>query len=789
MTSRTILVDLRAAQFNGDRGIPAYVQSLTIELVRGRPEHRWLLWHDPRRPLPSRAAELTAYATWCTSDELQGVPRIDVLVTGCFFLPDHRHAADSLLPEWLKAQRPRRLGIVYDLVPLLFPDRYLDRERARRQYHDCLGVLRQSDHLFAISQATRRDVIRHAAVDPARVHCIYGDIDHAKRALMARSVASTADVPTQYGLTGPYCVCIGGDDWRKNLDGAVRGFAIFHRDHPEHQLAIVCSLSAARITSIHHLADSLGLPEGTIRCTGYVPDEALVPLVQHAALLVYPSRYEGLGLPVLEAHGCGTPVVGSNVSSVAELVIPELACDPENPAAIAEAMIRAVRSPELQGASRLFGKRLLAQEMGWDKAAGAVMASIAEPARTWALSTPARPRLAVIAALPPARTGTAHLALAHLQSDQWETTFYDANPGPTLTTQDKLLPLSRVLPAEVFPAASIRDHHDAAIFVLGNSSHHAGVLEAMMRSRGCAMRRLAYLHECGLESLFRSWLGDTARSQRLPSPPPAQGGIPDWISRALAAKPTLSHWLGFLAERAELDGVIVNSAACRDLIQATLGSLADRWTIDVAFNPVVDPAITLSGVKGKDEILRVGSFGLAGDMKRLDLVSDAVTILRRHRPVQLVIAGWEARRYCRRAGIAGKASVEVIESPGDERLREAMRGTDVAVQLRSPTFGESSGVVNQVLALGRPLVVTDAGSFAELPESLATHVSPDCSAAALAEAIERRVSKPIDPSCLTDFIAARSPAAFTARITAILTGVSIDESDRSSTKTAQPRTR
>ncbi len=788
MTSRTILVDLRAAQFNGDRGIPAYVQSLTIELVRGWPEHHWLLWHDPRRPLPSRASELANHAAWCTSVDLQRVPRIDVLVTGCFFLPDHRHTADSLLPEWLSTQRPQRLGIVYDLVPLLFPQRYLDRERARRQYHDCLGVLRQSDHLFAISQATRRDVIRHAAVDPARVHCIYGDIDHAKRALMARSVASTADVPARYGLTGPYCVCIGGDDWRKNLDTAVRGFAIFHRDHPEYQLAIVCSLSASRIASIHRLADSLGLPEGTIRCTGYVPDEALVPLVQHAALLVYPSRYEGLGLPVLEAHGCGTPVVGSNVSSVAELVIPELACDPEDSAAIAETMIRAVQSPELQAASRLFGKRLLSQEMGWDKAAGAVMASIAQPARSRAFSMPAHPRLAVVAALPPARTGTANMALAHLQSDQWETTFYDANPGPALPAQDKLLPSSRVLPAEVFPASSIRDHHDAAIFVLGNSPHHVGVLEAMMRSRGSPMRRLVYLHECGLESLFRSWLGDSARSQRLPPPPTAQGPNPDWISRALAAKPTLHHWLRFLAERAELDGVIVNSAACRDLIRATLGSLADRWTIDVAFNPVVNSGVTISGVTAKDEILHVGSFGLAGDMKRLDLVAEAVTILGRHRPVRLIIAGWEARRYCRRAGIIGKASVDVIDSPGDEALREAMRGIDVAVQLRSRTFGESSGVVNQVLALGRPLVVTDAGSFAELPDSLATRVSPDCSAAELAGAIDGRVSKPIDPSCLAEFFAARSPTAFTARITAILTRTSTDENARSSTATAPAHT-
>jgi glycosyltransferase involved in cell wall biosynthesis len=63
--------------------------------------------------------------------------------------------------------------------------------------------------------------------------------------------------------------------------------------------------------------------------TGFVSDEDLVGLVRHAALLVYPSLYEGLGLPVLEAYACGTPVVGSDTSSIAELVLPELACDPQ----------------------------------------------------------------------------------------------------------------------------------------------------------------------------------------------------------------------------------------------------------------------------------------------------------------------------------------------------------------------------------------------------------------------------------------------------------------------------
>jgi glycosyltransferase involved in cell wall biosynthesis len=378
VSSRTILIDLRGCQFNGDRGIPAYAQSLALELTRGHPRHRWLLLRDDRWPPPNRADELAAHATWCTAADLDGrsAPAIDDVLTGCFFLPDHGCGADYLLPGWLRRQAPRRLGIVYDLVPLLFPDRYLARDRARRQYLDALGVLRRSDELFTISHATRRDTIRHAAVDPRRVTCIYGDIDHAKRGLAARPAAATADVPARHCLTGPYCVYVGGDDWRKNMETAVRAFAGFWREHAGHQLAVVCKLSAARIAALREVATAAGLPEAAVVFTGFVSDEDLVGLVRHATLLVYPSLYEGLGLPVLEAYACGTPVVGSDTSSIAELVLPELACDPRQPEAVAAAMGRLVASPTLRERSLAFGRRLLADELGWERAAERVMERI-----------------------------------------------------------------------------------------------------------------------------------------------------------------------------------------------------------------------------------------------------------------------------------------------------------------------------------------------------------------------------------------------------------------------------
>ena len=225
-----------------------------------------------------------------------------------------------------------------------------------------------------------------------------------------------------------------------------------------------------------------------------------------------------------------------------------------------------------------------------------------------------------------------------------------------------------------------------------------------------------------------------------------------------------------MAERAELDGLIVNSLACRDLIRAVLGPLADSWSIDVAFLPVsaAKPSADGPPVDHGQSPLRIGTFGLAGDTKRLDLIVRAAQVIRGRRPVEILIAGWEARRFCRRMGLSYSSGVTVVDAPDDAALEEAMRSVHVAVQLRTPTFGESSGVVSQLLALCTPVVVTGEGSFAELPPELASLVAVDCSVDELASAIEAAARGRVGARQRSKILAARSPEAFAERLAAVL---------------------
>jgi len=501
------------------------------------------------------------------------------------------------------------------------------------------------------------------------------------------------------------------------------------------------------------------LRPGALVFTGYVPDEDLVAITRQAEQMTYPSLYEGLGLPVLEAYGCGVPVVGSNSSSIRELVIPELTCDPQEPLSIATAMGRLIEEPRLRESSLARGRELLAI-LGWGPAARAVMEELTvQPA---ARSGGA---VAVVGVLPPAPTAIAACTLDHLQSSRWRTDFFDANSGPTLATGRRLLAGNRILPVEVLLPALASGDHGTAVFVLGNSEHHVKVLQAAMQTRlGCRQRRLAYLHEVNLMILLRAHLGadagDLPRGDSHSEEP--------WIRRTLQNVPEIGQSLRFLVETARLDGLIVNSDACRRLVLAALGDAG--LPIDVAFLPIVAERTDVRSPPTAAAPLHVGTFGTGGDTKQFDLVARAVGLLARRRRVRLTIAGWATARHCRRHGVSALSFVEVHDGPTDEQFATLMREVDVAVQLRVPTHGESSAAVTRLIGLGTPVVVTGEGSFTELPSSLATPVPADCSPAELAAEIERAAERRPTANEVTAAIAPFSPEAFAARLAGVFRG-------------------
>ena len=137
----------------------------------------------------------------------------------------------------------------------------------------------------------------------------------------------------------------------------------------EHQLVIVSKIQEDERDNLIQLAKQAGLVENELILTGYVPDEDLIALYNLATLFVFPSKHEGFGLPVLEAMACGAPVIGSNTTSVPEVIGWEEALfDPYSAKSIAQKMGFALQDETWRTQLREHGLRQ-ARKFSWDASA------------------------------------------------------------------------------------------------------------------------------------------------------------------------------------------------------------------------------------------------------------------------------------------------------------------------------------------------------------------------------------------------------------------------------------
>lgn len=237
---------------------------------------------------------------------------------------------------------PRRsLVTVHDLGYRYFPRAHT---RFQRVYLDLSTRwnARAATHVLAVSEATRADLVRIYGTPPAKVTVAYPGYDESLTPV--RDPAVLAAVRNRYGIPGEYFLYLGTLQPRKNLARLVQAFSRL----PTRAVLVLAGQKGWLADDLFGLIRRLGL-EGRVLCTGYVHPEDRAPLLSGALAFVFPSLYEGFGLPVLEAQACGCPVICSSTSS-----LPEVAGDaalqvhPEDVAALSDAMARLEDDPDLR---------------------------------------------------------------------------------------------------------------------------------------------------------------------------------------------------------------------------------------------------------------------------------------------------------------------------------------------------------------------------------------------------------------------------------------------------------
>jgi alpha-1,3-rhamnosyl/mannosyltransferase len=180
-------------------------------------------------------------------------------------------------------------------------------------------VVRRSAHILTLSQYARHDILSSLSVHPGKVSAVHLAPDRELYREVQASEEEQMECLARYGISKPYLLSVAFSHPHKNLDGLVRAYASLVQKHrSEHQLVLVGGARSAH-DALVGLVRELGLRERVV-LTGYVPDRDLALLYAMADVFVFPSFYEGFGLPPLEAMACGTPVVCSNASSLPEVV-------------------------------------------------------------------------------------------------------------------------------------------------------------------------------------------------------------------------------------------------------------------------------------------------------------------------------------------------------------------------------------------------------------------------------------------------------------------------------------
>jgi glycosyltransferase involved in cell wall biosynthesis len=229
---------------------------------------------------------------------------------------------------------------VHDVSFKRFPEYFSWRDRML--FSTLLpSSLRRAAAIFTLSSHSR-DELRHFYPGlRTPIHVVPAAPSQLFRPLGADTAAA---VLARYHLRQPFLLAVGSVQPRKNLTRLVQAFAGVHRRHPDLHLVIV-GPSGYRASALRETIDSHDLAD-TVRLLGYMADEDLVALYNAAVALVYPSVYEGFGLPVVEAMACGRPVIAANTSSLPEVAgNAALLVDPFDVAALGAAMERLVTNP------------------------------------------------------------------------------------------------------------------------------------------------------------------------------------------------------------------------------------------------------------------------------------------------------------------------------------------------------------------------------------------------------------------------------------------------------------
>lgn len=362
-----IAIDIRDA--DGEKAGKGFLTfGLVGEMLAQDRHNQYILYsHQPKSPFPSydnvEFRQIGGNGLkwhWNVLKDLK-------LLRPDLYLAPTSYIIPSLAPRWLKI-----MPVVHDAVAFLFPKNH-SKKAVLIEKVTLRLTLKKSARILVVSENTQNDIIRLFN----RPKSLFVEVPCAPHHIYTREIvpANTAKVIKKYQLPEKFILGVGTLEPRKNFAALIKSFVIVKRKFPEYKLVIV-GKNGWQWQNLHRLVQEYKLGEDVI-FTGYVGDQDLHHIYNAAEVFVFPSLYEGFGIPPLEAMSSGCPVIASNVSAMPEVIGDAgLLIDPKNSPKIADAIISLIENPQLRNTLLEKGFHH-ARKFNWQRSAAIVLDTIA----------------------------------------------------------------------------------------------------------------------------------------------------------------------------------------------------------------------------------------------------------------------------------------------------------------------------------------------------------------------------------------------------------------------------
>jgi len=634
----------------------------------------------------------------------------------------------------IKNNKVKKTFLIYDLIPLVMKEHYFDKwpKQLQKQYNERLELVKNADMILTISKASKSDIESFLKVDPRKIEVIYASTDESLYTV-SRSGNELRVLNEELGLSKPFIYSLTGYDPRKNNKGLIQAFSEVIKSNEVIKLVISGIKNETEKAELYQFASEHGVSRDRIVFLGFVSRECLLSLYKECNMFIFPSLYEGFGLPVLEAMRVGAPVISTNSSSIVE-VAEEAAIlvDPNDYIELANSMRIMLNDEDL---SERYGQLGLvqSQKFSWKEITKISLVKFeAMLSLSISNSSEAKPVLAYFSPLNPQASGISDYSeelLAYLK-EHFDIKIY----------VNEILPSNEFINTsfEIRDINSLENGLDSIklrLYHIGNNEIHDWIYNTLKLYPGVVL-----LHDLNLYGLFMYTTYLRGLKKQFVNELNYNYGAKGLeAARQLIDHGTYPDSQQFPLYNKVVDlctSVIVHS----DWIKKAL-SLNESYIGQIEVIPqgcmLEDKVAIMNKNDVKDKLsinasnFIIGIFGHVIPNKRVDtIIKSFARLLKTNPKSELYIVGHAEAEIKQKLSKLSRQlnvdkSIKFIASPDIDTFKEYIKSCDVCINLRWPTMGETSATLTRALGYGTPCIVSNVGSYTEYPDDIVWKVDVD----------------------------------------------------------------